>query len=162
MTLPESVEVLDPRHNEGYGGWQLPCTRDEEIAELLKELDRDGSSEINLTSREAPVLRVFAERMASLARRQESVSHLRFGLEALALAVRLGDSREALVVMPLLWKTAEVLSLDPSGEFRRVADRYESQELQEFTKRRPEDRSIESMGYVETHDESGFVYDRTW
>ena len=43
-----------------------------------------------------------------------------------------------------------------------MADLYDVTELRAFNDRRPEDRTIESMGYVETYDGSGFFYDRIW
>lgn len=162
VTPPNILDVLEPAQNEGYGGRKLPCTRDEEIAHVVEALSRGRATDEDLGPPHAHVLGVFAERMATLARRQGSPSDLKLGLEALALAERLGDSREALLVMPLLWKTAEVLALNPTSEFVQVAERHGVKELRAFVERRPEDRSVESMGYVETYDESGFIYDRTW
>jgi len=162
VTNPRNIEILEPDENEGYGQWKLPCSRDEEIAEVVLELSQGRMEGRQLSERYAPVLRAFAERMANLARRHESARDLRLGLDALAIAVLLGESREAILIMPLLWRSAEVLELDPAKEFTKAADRHDVKELRAFIDRQPEDRSIESMGYVETHDESGFSYERNW
>lgn len=157
-----NLEILEPDRNEGYLDWRLPCTRDEEVADFLSTVGEGQAADAGLRARHADVLLVFAERMATLARRRESPRHLSVGLEAVALGALLGDSREAVQVMSLLWKTAEALELDPAREFSVAAERYEIKELYTFMDRSPEDRSIESMGYVETQDEFGFRYERTW
>lgn len=101
--------------------------------------------------------------MATLARREGSPEHLRIGLAAAGLASGTGDQREAMLVLSMLWRSADVLGLDPEAEFRSAAERLDmSQALLAFGARDPEDRTIEAMGYVEVEDELGFHYERTW
>lgn len=159
MSLPE---VLDPEQNEGYGNWVLPCVRDQEITdEVERRLTGDHGS---LSPASAPVLRAHAARMASLARREGDLDRVRTGLATVALASTIDVSRDLLVVLPLLWRSAEVLGADPTALFLAAADRVGGSEtLEQFTERAPEDRSIASMGYVEVDDEDlGFHYERTW
>lgn len=160
---PIDFGILEPDENEGYGSWHLPSARDEEIADLVRSLLGGDRTTEGLGRQHAPVLRVFAERMATLARRETSLERLRVGLDALALASSLGDSREALLIMPLLWKSAENLGLDAETEFRISAERAgDGEAIAGFAQRDREDRTIEAMGYVEVEDELGFRYERTW
>lgn len=162
------LAVLAPENNRGYGTWQLPCERDTEIAELLDRLDQPGDLaglRGLLDTRYSTVLLAFAERMASLARRDRTPSHLRRGLLAAGLAASIGDQREATLVLPLLWRTAEILDLDPAHEFTSINERIGGpggKQLTAFASRSSEDQSIESMGYIEDRDETGFRYRRTW
>lgn len=156
-----NLAILDPAQNEGYGNWPLPCVRDEEIGDLVRALLGPGA--VQPHARHAPVLLAFAERMATLARRDASPEQLRLGLAAAGLAVATGDPREGLLVLPLLWRSADVLGLDPSAEFRAVAHELDDGEhLLDFVAREPEDQTIEAMGYVEVDDDLGFHYERTW
>lgn len=155
------LALLDPANNEGYGDWPLPCARDEELGALMRVLREPG--ELPAEARHVPVLLAFAERMAALARREASPDHLRIGLAAARLAGGIGDQRETLLVLPLLWRSADVLGLDAEAEFRTAARTGNGGEvLLEFSDRGPEDRTVEAMGYVEVDDEFGFHYERTW
>ena len=154
------LSVLDPENNEGYGNWPLPCHRDGELRDLVTTLtaQRERPADAH-----APVVRAFAERMATLARREASVDQLRSGLDAAALVSLAGDVREGLLILPLLWRTAAALGLDAGSEFRAAAERVGGGgPLLEFAARKPEDQTLEAMGYVEVEDEFGVHYERTW
>lgn len=152
--------ALRLENNHGYGTWPLPCPRDGEIADLLPSLLGGAAG---LRDGGAQVLLAFAERMASLARVERSVDRLRRGLDAAGLAISAPDAREALLVLPLLWRTAAVLGLDPTAEFVTAATRAGGAgALVDFAGREPGDQAIEAMGYVEAEDERGFRYRRTW
>lgn len=158
---PLDLASLEPGENEGYGRWALPCERDEQVAALVHVLSGSGTEQAQ--PQHAPVLLAFAERMATLARREKSPERFRNGLLAAGLASSGGDQREVLIVLPLLWRTAEVLGLDAAAEFRSATYRLEAGDVVgDFVRRRPADRSIEVMGYVEVDDELGFRYERTW
>jgi hypothetical protein len=156
-------DVLDPANNAGYGTWRLPAVRDTEIADRVREL---------LASRPVPsldpgrvaVLSAFAERMATLARRTGSVDRLRAGLDAMVLAHLGAADRDAVVPLALLWRSAEVLGIDPREVFLAAETRAgtDGGALARFADRRPEDRGIDAMGYLEVEDEFGFHYERTW
>jgi hypothetical protein len=156
---PIDVSVLDPKANEGYIDWPLPSSRDDEIARLIDKLV--GSAGEGLSPQHGQVLMAFAERMASLARRIRLPQAIRTGLLSVVLAAPLIDRHEGMLVLPLLWRSAEVLGLDPAEEFRSASS-YDGGELLEFLRRDPSDRTIEAMGYVEVETKDGFRYVRTW
>ena len=155
------IAALDPADNEGYGSWPLPCERDHEIGAVVRMLT--ASNVEGVGDRHGDVLRAFAERMATLARREMSREHLRVGLSAAGLACGLDDDREVLLILPLLWRSAKVMGLDANAEFRAVATGSDGRKvLGDFASRRAKDKTLEVMGYVEVEDESGFRYERTW
>jgi hypothetical protein len=157
------LSVLDPEENTGYLNWVLPSARDAEITRAVEWLRQSGRP--RPTPAQRRVLLAFAERMASLARRESSPDRVRAGLTAAALTAEDGgeETRDALLVLPLLWRSAEVLGLDADAEFRGVAADVGRGELVDFAERPPADRAIDTMGYVEVDDEDlGFSYERTW
>lgn len=163
----QQVPILDPSLNAGYLDNPLPTGRDADIIQLLKTTVSDRSLEElagDLSHRNVPVLVVFAERMASLAVRAHQVAALRAGLMAVSLCFSIGAGREAQMVLPLLWRSAELLGVDPMAEFSKARRPGEAggEILRQFSRRQPEDRAIKAMGYVEASDEDGFRYRRTW
>jgi hypothetical protein len=164
MTL--DLEVLELEHNRGYGPRPIPVDRDSEIDEVVRRgLTAAGYAQLRAAV--APghhaVLRAWAERMASFAVRQASAEPLAPALVALALGGLDDGSREALAVLPLVYRSAELVGEDPAGLFQRAAaavGETAAAELRRFLTRG--DRSIRSMGYVEDTDEDGFRYRRTW
>lgn len=161
--------VLDPTNNEGYGSARLPCVRDGEIASIVRRIEGPedfGEAKQTLGHGHGSVLSAFAERMASLAVREKSREALRDGLSAeqLALAV-VGDYRDSLPALSLLFRASELIGADPAMEFAAVAavaGSPDDQPLLDFAGRDQEDRSLESMGYIEQDDEDGFRFERTW
>lgn len=142
----------------------LPTSRDAEIAALVESLVAAPGGAPRPSHLQRRVLLAYAERMASLARRESSAHHLRSGLAAVAITPDDDDVRDAIPVQALLWRSAEVLGLDPAAEFRRVADEVGDQAgFVEFTTRGADDRSLDAMGYLEVEDaELGFSYERNW
>jgi hypothetical protein len=164
-----ALSVLDPANNEGYGSARLPCGRDDEIAKLVRQIqgleDFDDAKRA-LSEEHGTVLSAFAERMASLAVRATSLKALREGLSAeqLALAV-VGDYRDSLPVLSLLFRATEILGEEPTVEFVAaavLANPPDNRPLLDFLMRDDEDRSLVSMGYIEDHDGEGFRFKRTW
>lgn len=155
-------DVLDPADNEGYGNWVLPSARDDEIGTEVERLL--GDLLVELPDGADMVLRTYAARMASLARRELDLDRVRAGLAAVVLAARGGEPRDVLVVVPLLWRSASVLGADPVALFGEAAGRDGGSDLlEQFAGRDPADQTIESMGYVEVDDpDLGFFYERTW
>jgi hypothetical protein len=100
--------------------------------------------------------------MAIHSRNKGSIALLQSGIRAAGLGAGLDDTREGLLVLPLLWRTAIALGCDPATEFRSAADEVGGRALTEFAARDPKDQTIEEMGYVEVDDEFGFRYERTW
>jgi hypothetical protein len=164
-----ALSLLDSANNEGYGNARLPCMRDEEIAGVVRLIDGPEAfvhAKAALGHGHGAVLAAFAERMASLAVRTRSLQSLRDGLgaEQLSLAV-IGDSRDSLPGLSLLFRASEILEVDPKVEFAAVAALAappDNQPLLDFVGRDAEDRSLVSMGYIEDRDDDGFRFERTW
>ncbi len=156
-------DVLDPANNAGYGTWRLPAVRDGEIADRVASLLAQRPLPVLDPGRVA-VLSAFAERMATLARRTGDAGRLRAGLDAMVLGHGGAADRDAVVPLALLWRTAEVLDVDPREEFLTAEARagVTSGALSRFADRSPADRAIAAMGYREVDDEFGFSYERTW
>jgi hypothetical protein len=116
-----------------------------------------------VTGDNARVLGLFAERMASLAVRQNSIGPVRDGLFALIIYSRSEDPRDVLLVLSLLHDAA----IKTTGAAERVFSDVSSvvggsDLLKDFLSRSEEDKSIDAMGYEESKDEEGFLYIRTW
>lgn len=163
------LDILDVKSNAGYLDRPLPSPRDDEITALLDRARDDGQliqlAELVRPAQDA-VLRAFAERMASLAVRTGDPVTVRNGLLAAAIAIVVPDVdvREVLLVLPLLWHSAQRLALDPAEEFEATAEEFPpaARALRQFIARKPADQRIGAMGYVESADDSGFRYARTW
>ena len=164
----EELDWLEADRNAGYLPRPIPDPLDEEIRELVDPVLDSGSwsaLRARITPAHHAVLRVFAERMASLAVRRRDPELLEIALVALALGGLDSGSREALAIVPLVYRSAERLEVDPQELFEDVA-RYVGDEaaaqLRAFPQRSPRNRSIGAMGYEEARDEGGFRYRRTW
>jgi hypothetical protein len=121
----------------------------------------------------ASVFTAFAERAAALAVRRKSRDDIHQGLVAVALAYALTDDwRDVIGSLAVLLRAAEILALDPVGEITIVAYTLAGATtkwgigaddwLLSFAHRTPEDRSLTAFGYVESHDDDGFRFVRTW
>src|SRR5262249_46769613 len=111
-----TVHVLDPASNKGYLNRPIPVARDTEIRDLLATASPQALATV-LDQSHASVLQAFAERMAALAVRRHDPDVLRDGIRAVAAAFEVADDeREVLLVLPLLWRSAELLELDPASE----------------------------------------------
>lgn len=166
---PNELTILDPMNNEGYGTARLPCPRDGEIASLVGQIEgpKDFADVKNaLEPRHGEVLSAFAERMASFGVRTGSMDPLQHGLVAVQLAFAvIGDHRDSQPVLSLLFRACELLSVDPAAEFAAaaaVADSSDSLPVRDFLTREANERSITAMGYVESQDDEGFRFERTW
>lgn len=157
-----SLALLEPAANIGYGKQPLPSGRDEELRTLLEET-APASLAKAITPDNARVLRVFAERAASLAIRRADAKLLHMGLMALALADPM--SKETMSVLALYVDAAERLHIDALPLFRsagRVINERSADLLAAFAKRSPEDRSLQSMGYRSEGEGAEFRYVRDW
>lgn len=165
----EALAFLDGANNEGYGPTRVPSKRDEEISAVVRQIDGPDAfvrTRDALDEGHGRVLSAFAERMASLAVRTGSRRTLRDGLMAaqLALAV-VGDARDSLPALSLLFRAGELIGLKPKVEFADVAALApppDNQPLLKFRKRNKRDRSITAMAYIEDRDDDGFRFKRTW
>jgi hypothetical protein len=141
---------------------------DAEIAQLVRQFAvsseaQRGAIEAELTDEHSFGFLVFAERMAALAVRENSVDRLRDGLLSIAMEQFRFDLREDLMVMSLLYNSAKKIGADPDAVFMSVCPAVAPQvarELQKFVSRPAELKSIAAMGYREIDDAAGFRYDR--
>ena len=144
------LAVLDPG-SKRLGECPLPSERDEVIAALLDRIAQhpDVPAVRSVLNREqGDVLAAFAERLASLAVRDphNGPMHLRRGLLALGLAFGTApDYRDVMLVLPLLWRSAQILGLDPEHEFTemgRIVGGLGKQHFDAFITRSEWDRRI--------------------
>jgi hypothetical protein len=159
-------QFLDPLANKGYLSHAIPAPRDGQIADLLRTVESAAKFrklESKLTSGRKQVLRVFAERMATQAVREKDLLKIYLGLIALALGGLSTEEREAILVLPLLYRATELLGRDSTELFEKAVDVVDSTSasfLRSFLMRA--DKSIEQMGYVETLEPDGFRFERRW
>ena len=143
----------------------IPLDRDLGIIELLGRAVRLGALEQVATlvhpDAEAQTLRVFAVRMAALAVRREDPELLRMGLLAIGIAsVRSIDIRDELLVLAPLWRTAQLVTEDPTLPFEAAATELPpaAEFFRDWIARPADAQSLECMGYYESTDADGFRY----
>lgn len=166
-----ATDILEIDANRGYGRKRIPVERDFEINQLYDEFAAATQAERDdfcsrLGPSHAAVLRAFAERMASFAVREGSVEPLRRALFALAVGGAADDAREAIMILPLIHRSAELIEAEPQALFasagRPCTSGEFADEIKDFPNRDPHDRSLDAFGYVESADTDGFLYVRTW
>jgi len=114
----------------------------------------------------AAIISIMIGTLASLAVAswtQGVLSHVPSAEQVALTAV--GDCRDSLPVLSLLFRAYEIVAVDPAAEFARVAalaDAPDNPPLLDFPARDEDDRSLASMGYVEVVDDTGFRFERTW
>ncbi|MEV6283672.1 hypothetical protein [Kribbella sp. NPDC051770] len=164
----KDFNVLRPSINREYGPKPLPSHRDHQIHTLLSAAVPGLSFQalkLKMPLGAAGVLATYAERAASLAVRDRDANKIRTALIATAIALDLTDDfRDVIPSLALLYRAAELIDLDPPTEFRTAATLLDLQapELTQFPRRSPADRSIQAMAYIESTDDQGFRFQRTW
>jgi hypothetical protein len=149
---------------DGYRSWKSPGPRDNEIASLMAAVDSERALEEHAGQVDLDVARVlngFAERMAETAVRRRDVAWLNYGLAAVQLAAVGEDGRQVIPTYSLLYRAAELLGLDADALFRERSYLQPApgrETLVEFALRRPHDKSIAVMGYIERNDRDGLVF----
>jgi hypothetical protein len=160
-------EALRFRPREEYLRKPMPSERDELITSLIEALGDTSAVEAAARSVVAvgdTVLGPYAERAAALAVRLALPRYLRAGLRAASLMATNEDPRDVAIVLSLLWRSAELLELDPVGEFNSVAGALGpyGKPLASFAARPPEARTLRAMGYVEVGEGTQFRYQCRW
>jgi hypothetical protein len=159
---------LDERHR-GYLDRPLPEPLDAQLQGLVStwvaaSADERRAIEAKLDEVHAQFLEVYAERMASLAVRASRPAALDDALAALALAATRAYEKEVLAMVPLVYRSAERLGLDPRAAFAGGLAPIQPDVpkwLARFPERSPELRSIGAMGYTEQTHPNGLLYSRT-
>jgi hypothetical protein len=104
LSIPHELDSIPEQLVRSY------LTAEQSPRELLSVLPRDAAS----------VLLAFSERQAALAVRVQSHDMLKLSVLAVGLAAIItDDERQGMLVMPLAWRTAELLGLKPKDGGRR-------------------------------------------
>lgn len=149
-----------------YGPAPIPDPRDELVSELIDRAQTGGPAAVASLSASASergrrVLRAYGERMSSLAVRRRDQALLVRAVIAIVLGGLDQNALEALMVMPLVENSARLLDVNLPSVFEKasaVVGHPGSVNLMVWLTRKPEDRTIASMGFVESSDEGGFRY----
>ena len=159
---------LERASDTTYVTHPIPTEIDEGIARVLAGLSSCDEADLELVAdglavAHARVLNLFAERMASLAVRQNNPDPVRRGLTALLIAARAEDIREILLVLSLLHDAAIKVLGSAESIFGEVSSAIGGAAfLRDFLERSEKDKRIEAMGYEESETAEGFLYVRTW
>lgn len=151
-----------------YFRQSIPCELDNGISDILAALSTHNQKDIELVASSISgdngrVLGLFAERMASLAVRKNSIEPVKRGLFALLIYARTEDPRDVLLVLSLLHDAIIKVGSEPKTIFNETAALFGgSSFLSDFLNRSDDDKSIDAMGYKESKNEEGFLYVRTW
>jgi hypothetical protein len=162
------VKILEPDENRGYLPLPIPAPRDGEIVALLSQVvdeNRLAGFARQLVEGHARVLRVFAERAAAAAVRNSDPALLRLATIGLLLSWRGPDSRETLLIFPLIYDAIRRMGIDIElfvTSIRQIAGDQLVAPLIEFLKRSERDKSLQVMGYTAGTDRDGFRYVRNW
>ena len=169
MTALASICLkLDSEYVHGYGPSPLPNEIDNEVEQLIDASFRATGGDTlvaELTETHGLVLLAYAERMASLAVREGRVDIVSRGMKALHIASRLVDEKELLPILALLHNSATMLGADWPSLIPATPGFGENrfkESCERFLARTDADRSIQAMGYIESEEEGGFRYIRTW
>lgn len=166
--LTALLEFLRLALSSQYYKQPIPSEIDEKISLVvadLMSLDNEQLESIiaNVSGDNARVLGLYAERMASLAVRNNGVEPLKKGLFALLIYARTEDPKEVLLVLSLLHDAAIKIAGTAQNIFDEVGSMIGAADLLNgFLNRSDEDKSIDAMGYEESQNEDGFLYVRTW
>lgn len=168
--LAELERDLSTGVYSGYLPKRIPDPLDAKIAIFIDWfLDSDELEQGLLSclpANASEVLLVFAERQAALAVRSSSMRALPASAVAIGMAAAIADDeREGMLVMPLPWRAAAMLGVHQAHLFASNASKVPgkgAQALLAFVSRKPEDQSLDCMGYREGSDADGFRFERTW
>lgn len=168
--LIELKEKLEWENLIGKGLLPIPSALDSDISRVVNRyMQRTAEEQAfirdTFTDKNSFAFIRFSERMAVLAVRERSEKYLFEGLIAHAIEGGKFDIRENILILSLLYHSATKIGADPIELFTRAAQLAKgeiAEEIAHFPHRKPEDKSIETMGYIELSDKDGFKYKRTW
>jgi hypothetical protein len=156
----------------GYHHAPIPSPLDSEADDVIGMISNLSARQLAgirqmLLFGQAGVLNSYSERMASQAVRTGDPQFLQRALVAVALAgsSKEFDMRDAHFPLAVIYRSAEKLRLDAQELFdagAEFADGLFRKIMQEFPRRPPESRNLRAFDFVESQDEYGFRYRRTW
>ncbi len=154
--------------SKNYWMEDIPSKFDEDVFNLIQnifnlDLEKKQFIASGFNLKAFRVISLFSERMASLAVRENNKNRLIIGLFALVLSLNSGEFRDAVTILSLYFDASKKINEDPHIIFTFVSDSLgKSDFLLDYLSRKPEDQTIQVMGYEESKNEAGFVYKRNW
>jgi hypothetical protein len=165
VSMQQVLELL--KDAKEYRFAPLPSAVDEKLSGFLEEFRQagEGQQKAFLSSMEEKAgyaLLAFAERMSMLSVRRKSENSLRLGALALVLAIHHIDPRMGLMIISLLYHSAEKMGVAPDPLFRSpleyAIDPAVSDLILGFLAREPKHKDIRAMGFKEVEGPSGLIY----
>lgn len=163
----EQWEALDPDKYLGYGPRELPCAEDAHVDAAVRAINSTEDMEVIVRfTRHSTwkVFNTFAARMASLGVRHRDPEIIRRGVVACGVALsRSDDHREVILSLAVLHWACVLIEEDPAEVFRGavgVMPHWIAETVGQFPMR--DDLRIESFGWAEGADGSGFRFINTW
>ncbi len=163
--IDDCLETLRPITSLRWSDRHLPDDRDHLDQRILERYLSESDDwrrefEQKLGREEADALGAFAGRAASLAVRLRNQHYLELGILALALFAASGsDWRDALVEVPIHYRSAQLLGLDPAEVFRSSV-RLGGDSVQvwgETFRRRAPEFALDGK-WRESQDDQGFIW----
>ena len=169
MTMFDMTVQRDRRF-DGYGPSAFPNPLDDEVAALVTSWKAGGPQAVaeaiaGSTDNGRGVLRAYAERMASLAVRNNDRDILLNAVVANVVGGLSTNERESLLVMAPIEDAAARLGVDLPGLFEDAAScvgHPGTANLMVWLTRTPENRSLATMRYVAEDGADGFRYVLRW
>ena len=175
LPLPEAwdrfkAEADSPFRRNPYLNQPFPSELDRAITDLVVSfrgvppaVRSTWSKQLSFQVSDSQVLLTYAARMATQALREASEDRITAGLLAVLLEAERDDWRENVIVLSLLYDATTRLKADPRKLFKDVAEMApelpSSETIREFPHRKPEDLSIEAMGYRTSMTPQGVRYE---
>lgn len=162
--------VESPFRRSLYLDQDFPDELDEAIDSLVlayescdEEQRQEWTQGVSFVLADSQILLTYAVRMATSSLREGSIEPIRRGLIAILVEGERNDWREDVIVLSLLFDAAIKHLIDPNELFSEIAalapDVPSSDRIQRFPMRKPENRSIESMGYQLAMTGKGIRYE---
>lgn len=162
--------ALDAAKDPPYYNRPIPCDFDRRIGNLIHTFI-DASPEwrelllASVAKNWSGWFFAFSDRMAALGVREKSYDRLLDGLLALLIEGGKFDLRENIVSLGLHYHSATIIGVNPARLFEVAASYGENvvaDQMLEFLTRKPEERSLRAMGFVEGVDDDGFRYEQAY
>jgi hypothetical protein len=167
QTLRDHFLLAGSHAPVGYAGRPIPDPYDSEIAQFVDAFRQCPTEPqrrflAETAEGEGPPLGRYVQRMATLAVRTGEERYISLSLVAWAIANSgTRDWRDTLIDLPLPYRSAEKLGLDPVRLFNAVGSVLPPEvhaPMLQFLQRSAENRRIEVMGWEESTESDGFTY----
>jgi hypothetical protein len=145
----------------------MPSARDSHIATIIGRVRTEAdyhNAVAALGGLRETLLPAFAQRMSVIAVRKADISYVLDGLRAILVANAVENARELVILLALLWHSAELIDGAAVLAFEHVANtsgRY-GEPIRAFMRRIPSERSISAMCYSAIGRGDTFNYKCDW